>query len=47
MMMMNGYCGKVDHERRVTLIPAETIVRDSHHRKSLTRRKQDLNLRTT
>ena len=27
------------------LFPAETIVRDSHHRKSSTHRKQDLNLR--
>ena len=27
------------------LFSAGTIVRDSHHRKSLTRREQDLNLR--
>ena len=27
------------------LFPAGTIVRDSHHRQSLTRREQDLNLR--
>ena len=34
-------------ERRLALFPAETIVRDSHHRKSPTRRKQGLNLRRT
>ena len=31
-------------ERHVTLFPARTIVRDPHHRESLTRSKQDLNL---
>ena len=34
-------------ERRLTLFPTETIVRDSHHRKYPTRRDQDLNLRRT
>ena len=32
-------------ERRLALFPAETIVRDLHHRESLTRREQSLNLR--
>ena len=31
-------------ERRLALFPAGTTVRDPHHRESLTRRKQDLNL---
>ena len=30
-------------ERHLALLPAETIVRDSHHRKSRKLRKQDLN----
>ena len=30
--------------KRVVLFPAGTIVRDSHHRESQTRRKQDLSL---
>ena len=34
-------------ERRLVLISAGTIVRDSHHRESLTRREQDLNPRRT
>ena len=34
-------------ERRLTLFPAGTIVRDPHHSESPTRRKQDLNLRGT
>ena len=33
------------NERRLALFPAETIVGDSHHRESPTRREQDLNLR--
>ena len=34
-------------ERRLTLIPAGTIVRDPHHHESPTHREQDLNLRKT
>ena len=34
-------------ERRLALFLAGTIVRDSQHRKSLTRRKHDLNLHET
>ena len=34
-------------ERRIALFPKRTIVRDPHHRESLTRREQDLNLRRT
>ena len=43
MMMINCFCGIVD-QRRLTLFPAGTIVRDHHHRESPTRRKQDFNL---
>ena len=32
-------------ERRLTLFPGDTIVRDPHHRESPTRREQGLNLR--
>ena len=34
-------------ERRLPLFPAGTTVRDLQHRKSLTHRKQDLNLLRT
>ena len=34
-------------ERRLALFPAGTVVRDSHHRESPTRREQGLNLRRT
>ena len=34
-------------ERLLALFPPGTIVRDPHHRESLTRREQDLNLRRT
>ena len=34
-------------ERRLALFPDGTIVRDLHHRESLTRREQGLNLRRT
>ena len=34
-------------ERRLALFPAETIVRDPHHRESPTNREQGMNLRTT
>ena len=45
MMMMNCFAVWLTDERRLALFPAGTIVRDPHHRESLTRRKQDLNLR--
>ena len=44
MMMMNCFAVWLTDERRLALFPAGTIVRDPHHRESLTRRKQDLNL---
>ena len=47
MMMMNCFCGMVDRRKAFSLIPAGTIVRDPHHRKSPTRREQGLNLRRT
>ena len=31
-------------KKRLVFCPAEAIIRDSHHRKSLTRCEQDLNL---
>ena len=34
-------------KRRLALFPAGTIIRDPHHRGSLTRREQGLNLRRT
>ena len=34
-------------ERRLAVFPVGTIVRDPHHRKSSSRRKQGLNLRRT
>ena len=46
-MMMNCFVVCLTDERCVALFPAGTIVRDSHHRKSPTRREQDLNLRRT
>ena len=45
MMMMNCFVVWLTNERRLALFPAGTIVRDPHNRKSLTRRKQGLNLR--
>ena len=42
------FCGMVDRRKAFSLImAARTIVRDRHHRKYLTRRKKDLNLRRT
>ena len=32
--MMNCFCGMLADKRRLALIPAGTIVRDPHHRKS-------------
>ena len=42
MMKMNCFCGMVDRQKVFSPIPAGTIVRDPHHRKSLTCREQDL-----
>ena len=46
-MMMNFFVVWLTDERRLTLFPARTIVRDPHHRESLTHREQGLNLRRT
>ena len=46
MMMMNCFCDMVDRRKVFSLI-AGTIVRDPHHRESLTCREQVLNLRRT
>ena len=45
MMMMNFFCGMAHRQRRLTLFPAGTIVRDPHHREFPTRRVKNLNLR--
>ena len=45
--MMNCFCGVDDRQKAFSLFPAGTIVGDPHHRKSPTRRKQDLNLHRT
>ena len=42
MTMMNHFCGITDRRHAFSLIPSGTIVRDSHHRKFLTRCEQDL-----
>ena len=47
LMMMNCFCSMVDGRMAFSLISIGTIVRDPHHRKSPTRRKQDLSLRRT
>ena len=44
MMMMNCFKVWLTDKMHSTLLPARTIVRDSHHRESLTRRKQGFNL---
>ena len=45
MMMMNCICGMgLTNKRLLVLFPVRTIVKDSHHCKSLTCCKQDLNL---
>ena len=41
------FCVWLTDKRRLGLFPAGTIDRDPHHRESLTRREQDLNLRRT
>ena len=45
MMMVNCFCGMVDRQTTFSLVYSGTIVRDSHHDKSLTRGEQDLSLR--
>ena len=40
MMMMMVFVVWLTDERRLALFPAGTIVRDPHHRESLTRRGQ-------
>ena len=47
MMIVNCFVVWLTDERRLALFPAGTIVRGPHHRESLTRREQDLNLRRT
>ena len=45
MMMMNSFVVWLIDERRLSLFPNGTIVRDPHHGKSLTCLEQDLKLR--
>ena len=45
MMMMIVFVVWWTNERHLALLPAGAIVKDPHHRKSPTRREQDLNLR--
>ena len=47
MMMMNCSVVWLTEERRLTLFPAGTIVKDLYYRESPARREQDLNLCTT
>ena len=49
MMTMNDefFVIWLTDEKRLTLFPVGTIVRDLHHRESPTFREQDLNLRRT
>ena len=47
MMMMNCFVIWLTDKGRLALFPAGTIVRDPHHRESLTRCEQGLNLRRT
>ena len=42
--MINCFCGMVDRRKRLALFPAETIVRDPHHRESPPVHKKDLNM---
>ena len=44
MMMMNVFVVWLTEERRLALFQDGKSVRDPHHRETLTRRKQDLNL---
>ena len=47
MKMMNCFVVWLTNEKRLALFPTGTIARDPHHRESLTRRVQGLNLRRT
>ena len=47
MMMMNFFVVWLTDEMDLALFLVGTIVRDSHHRRSPTRREQDFNLRRT
>ena len=47
MMMINCFVEWLIDKRRLILFPAGTIVRESHHSKSLTYGVQDLDLRRT
>ena len=40
-----AFAEKLVDKMRLTLFPAGTIIKDSHHRKSPTRNKQNLSLR--
>ena len=44
MMMINCFVVSLTNERCLALYPAGTIIRDPHHRESLTGCKQDLNM---
>ena len=44
MMIMNCFCRMIDWWKGLSLFPSRTIVKDPHHRKSLTCCKQFLNL---
>ena len=46
-MMMKCFCGMVDRQKTFRPISSGTIARDSYHRESPIRRKQDLNERRT
>ena len=47
MMMINFFVLWLTNEKRLTLIPAETIARDPHHRQSPIHRVQGLRLSKT
>ena len=47
MMIIIIFAVWLTNKRHLALLPARTIVRDSHHRESLTCSKQDLNLHGT
>ena len=47
MMMINCFVEWLIDKRRLILFPVGTIVRESHHSKSLTHREQNLDLRRT
>ena len=47
MMMIFFFVVWLPDEKSLALFPAGTIVRDPHHRESLTRHEQNLNLHRT